>query len=449
MNSTQLKQIRENVTRYFNIEVEEFLAAAYPDALRDEKVLGEYSVQDLVYFSHKVMHNFRDALDRLDFIAFPAQYQLNNEYGGGELVSDIAGLTSCFESNRGQKTLAFLHRLIGYQLQNGLWNLGEKSPISPLVEEVSQAKNVLKLAEKQVERSLQKVNQAHADSKKVHADFLGSMSQFRDFMNKLGDLLQDAQNIVSAIKDQERNAQLTSEQVNSTLKITIEKKNEIDRTNNTAVEIIATAKNSYENLKNEGTILINEFTEKSDRFSEMLTEVEANFSKFQERNEYLNDLIGREVGASLFETFKQRKKELNVGVWVWRIAVPITAVFTAGWIYYLFTESSSPELTVSIFLLNSLKTLPVIGFLFFAIAQYTKERNFQEEYAFKSAVALTVNSYADQLKSDENKDRLILDSVSTIYKSPISSRAVQNTSRKNLKDAITAIKALRGDKADV
>ena len=35
-----------------------------------------------------------------------------------------------------------------------------------------------------------------------------------------------------------------------------------------------------------------------------------------------------------------------------------------------------------------------------------KERNFQEEYAFKSAVALTIKAYSDVIKDDKFKDEL-------------------------------------------
>ena len=76
-------------------------------------------------------------------------------------------------------------------------------------------------------------------------------------------------------------------------------------------------------------------------------------------------------------------------------------------------------------LVNSLKALPAVGLLLFAISQYVKERNFQEEYAFKSAVALTINSYADQLNEITNKDKMIMESVTQIYKSPIHQKIVQ------------------------
>jgi hypothetical protein len=54
--------------------------------------------------------------------------------------------------------------------------------------------------------------------------------------------------------------------------------------------------------------------------------------------------------------------------------------------------------------------------LFFTIKQYVRERTFQEEYAFRSAIALTVQAYGDI--SGSKKEDLILQAVSTIYSLP-------------------------------
>ncbi|MFT5397066.1 MAG: hypothetical protein ACI85N_002283, partial [Gammaproteobacteria bacterium] len=120
--------------------------------------------------------------------------------------------------------------------------------------------------------------------------------------------------------------------------------------------------------------------------------------------------------------FKQRKGELSTSISFWKWSVPITAIATIAWIFFLFGNGDLANLEWQVIFVNSLKALPAIGLLLFSISQYTKERNFQEEYAFKSAVALTVNAYADQLIVEENKDKLIMDSVNEIYKSPLSSK---------------------------
>ena len=69
--------------------------------------------------------------------------------------------------------------------------------------------------------------------------------------------------------------------------------------------------------------------------------------------------------------------------------------------------------------MSEIKSLPIMIVLLFTIKQYVRERTFQEEYAFKSAVSLTILAYSHQLKDEINKDKMIMDSVTNVYDSPI------------------------------
>jgi hypothetical protein len=190
--------------------------------------------------------------------------------------------------------------------------------------------------------------------------------------------------------------------------------------------------------------------DKQVHFEDYLTFVEGKKKYFEERNTYLDELIGREVGASLFETFKQRKNELNNPVNFWKWSVPVMAVITVAWIAFLFKDFGTITDMIQkwqFLALNTLKTVPAIILTYFAINQYRKERSFQEEYAFKSAVALTISEYANKLSSPENKDKLIMDSVNSVFISPIE-RKLKNEELKNntfnetlksLKDSISEI----------
>ena len=54
--------------------------------------------------------------------------------------------------------------------------------------------------------------------------------------------------------------------------------------------------------------------------------------------------------------------------------------------------------------------------LLFTIKQYVRERTFQEEYAFRSAIALTVQAYGDI--AGTKKEELIMKAIATIYSLP-------------------------------
>lgn len=161
---------------------------------------------------------------------------------------------------------------------------------------------------------------------------------------------------------------------------------------------------------------------KVSQYNEHIKTLDDSMKIFNERSDYLNDLIGREVGASLFETFKQRKKEFHIGRWF--VAVILVSVLSIAWIYIVFSGTFKDILPESafvgwqLFALNTLKCVPAVYLIYFVTKQYSLERRFQEEYAFKSAVALTIKAYADLLSDGANKDQLILQSVVSIQKSP-------------------------------
>lgn len=215
---------------------------------------------------------------------------------------------------------------------------------------------------------------------------------------------------------------------------------------NTLSEQAEKEKNKIENLKTE---IDKTFSDFKTNFNQLIQELElsdGNFKTkfidfetklklveektmyFEERNQYLDNLIGREVGASLFETFKQRKLELNKPLNFWKWSVATMAVLTFIVIFAIFTNffgylgNISSALKWENILVNTLKSSPFFFLLYYSIAQYNKERNFQEEYAFKSASALTIKAYSDIINDETKKDELILKAVYGIYRSPIYNR---------------------------
>jgi len=131
----------------------------------------------------------------------------------------------------------------------------------------------------------------------------------------------------------------------------------------------------------------------------------------------------------------------------WRWSVIAMGIISFVIVLALFTNffgklGPIPAISWESIVVNFLKSTPILFLLYYAISQYNKERNFQEEYAFKSASALTIKAYSDILKEDINKDQLILKAVYNVYKSPISNK------KYNSKKDINNIKDALGDLVD-
>lgn len=242
--------------------------------------------------------------------------------------------------------------------------------------------------------------------------------------SKLSDILEQSKEHLEKIQDIIRDA----ETIGNDTKLVLEESKEIKDNINEILGNVTELESQSEDITNKLSDQEQNWQKKIEKiyqdFDDKLKFVEGKTDYFKDRNQYLDELIGREVGASLFETFKQRKIELNKSVKFWAWCVPIVSILSLVYTLTIFTNGFGTlgeiqtQFSWQIFSLNILKSIPVIFILYYCISQYNKERNFQEEYAFKSASALTIKAYADILNEIDKKDELIFDSVTNLYKSP-------------------------------
>ncbi|GEM_PF-6795534 len=196
-------------------------------------------------------------------------------------------------------------------------------------------------------------------------------------------------------------------------------------TNTTALEALTT--DSQKKISNS----IQTFEGSADSIlDEKRQELGAMMSQLEDLKEKIEQLIGRATGASLFHTFHSRQKQLRTSVRFWYRTVLWSAVVTLIIVAALFFFVGGSDVTGDDLLKKKLSSLliglPAYVWLYFCIRQYIKERRYQEEYAFKSAVALTVSGYADLIKIEEKKDDHIVKSVAGVYEVPWKSDSVND-----------------------
>ena len=125
------------------------------------------------------------------------------------------------------------------------------------------------------------------------------------------------------------------------------------------------------------------------------------------------------------------------------------SVLTGVWIVIVFTcllpHFTNEWLNIMI---SILKTSPAFILLGFVFSQYKKERNLQEEYAFKSAVAMTLTAYSEMLsESDDPKNisrqQMLLKSIEMVYNQPqiypAKSEPLFSFNTKSLKETIETL----------
>jgi hypothetical protein len=189
----------------------------------------------------------------------------------------------------------------------------------------------------------------------------------------------------------------------------------LEKLNNIKQKELAGLKNNYEESLNAIKAFEDSTFDIANRVQEKSTDFDSQLAK-------LNELLGMQAAASLFSTFKTRKEELSKPVTRWMQITFGAGGFALLWVIAVFTNffglvgNQEIEIDSTFLILNSLKSVPAIILLYFSIRQYVRERNMQEEYAFRSAIALTIQAYGDMV--GDKKHELIMAATATIYTMP-------------------------------
>ncbi|ERK18186.1 hypothetical protein L579_1506 [Pantoea sp. AS-PWVM4] len=453
MNIQQKENVLQQIDSFETLDFKNLIAENFKNDGDISKItIGDVIVSDFITLVIKVFTHFKQELDDFNYLTLPFNYSYGGDIGNGNLQNDLASFITNAKNRNFTHSLSFIIRLAYYQRTNGFWEVNTRRSFKKTERRITEENDLLETKKLIIEKRNSEldsfISKANESEERLNNFIDASHNRIKALESSLQNIINQSDNINNMFST----ASGVVEKINSQLALSENKKKDIDTLHEDAKKDFSEIKTILSDVKIENSENQNTFDKLKTTFEEKLSFVEDKHDFFVERNDYLNDLIGREVGASLFETFKQRKNELSPSVTFWKWAVPVLGILCLIWISLLFYWSASLQMDYKVLIVNSLKALPAIGLLLFGIAQYGKERNYQEEYAFKSAVALTLNAYADQLLASENKDALILASVSSIYKSPIHHSKIKiedsKTALDSLSDLISKIKEIAPTKKD-
>lgn len=142
-------------------------------------------------------------------------------------------------------------------------------------------------------------------------------------------------------------------------------------------------------------------------------------------------LITPAIAGSLSEVFRQRRDSLYKGRMLWLWICGLLALVAVGAAYEFvhatteaLRQSGTPkaqEANLSVWTVIAVRTVflfPIFAAFGFAFAQYRKERDFEEEYAHKAAVANSLPNYGDIAREPSIRDQIVTAATSVIFSSP-------------------------------
>lgn len=440
MNEDQIEEIKVQLNSLAELEIKKLVAEAHPDINYDEHAFGEFYISDFIILSERLIKQFKVEFDGQHSFLLPDGYfpevipfNLNRNQGVNwpsmgviSLRASLAQFYQYINEKNFEAAPERLKQLIAYQRQNGFWDRSERPIHDMSAVNVEQIKNEIETAKEQQEVMLESLRELTTEysNRTAELERWASTAQTRleeatEAKTQIGELLNHSTANDATLKE------ITSNQ------------NDVF---GSAKEIQSSLMEQLE----EATEGLKQIQQTHDKSVECQEEIEG-------KRDEIYDLTGMAGSASLGSKFEDRRRSLKNSSSGWLIAIGISVLLSAGWLAYA-SLTLQPSDTTNAWLAFVWKLgliTPVAFLLGFVGKQYSKERTLEEEYAFRSALAMTLNAFGEQLevvKGNEERKRLIFETVEKLYRTPKSlqiheSSSLPHVRNRSYKEAIETLTA--------
>ncbi|ATU08789.1 coiled-coil domain-containing protein [Methanohalophilus portucalensis] len=274
-------------------------------------------------------------------------------------------------------------------------------------------------------------------------DYKAKISELNELQQKYNSLLNEIEDAAKTNKEIHSQVEIIKENLSQSNDL-INQQKKLDeqfavRNRNTSK--ITSELESRHNRTESMVDTISEFHESINNYKESLDDHENKTQELIENNKELEskitDLLSSAVGGALGKTFGERKSELKDSEIFWKNAtfVAILILFGAAGALYFEILSGVDETATIISKISLL--IPASAAVWFTASNYNRERKLLEEYAFKSSLSLSLDSYRKVLNEELDGDErvkiaeFLINSMEKIYSSPL-----ENISKHSPKDEI-------------
>lgn len=409
MNQEQIDNLKKQIERLAEADLADKIGETHPNQEVSQIRLGPFTATEVILFSERTINNFRALLDQdssrflsVDFFWGVAQMGIPRVGGSFEAPQKVSILdvtnqmNDALSSRNWDQYVNGLQVAVGFQILCGFWqpqDIQTKRRIPNRLSQVLEDLNLRKGQFVQLFTDIQAIKQSYDDAETKRQEELqvvaGELESAKNTVREITTLLQ------SAI---DSNGQLTS----------------LLSTQKTSVQTANSELGEIEKQREDVRRVI-------DGLTQTLDDAEKRLLHMQEKESWVNELAGTAAAGALGHKFETRRSQLGVSSGWWLFGTIASVICAAVWLglshkyFALYKDDVWQTLAFNFGLL-----LPAIFIVGFFAKQFSKVRQFEEEYAFRSAVAMTLGAFADRLKT-ENADynKLILETVEKLYKLPV------------------------------
>lgn len=418
MNVNQRQQVLEMLDSIASVDIEEKLIEKYPGQSDFTKInIGKYSASEMLSLVNKMTKQLRNELEKGLKYFLPFTENFSNDFGTVNLHQDLNQLHSYIVNKKFEHVEPVIDKLIHYQIKNGFWDKSSVKAHSVENEMIKKQKIAIDLNEKALTKNIENYDELSSTIQTRIQDFNSYVQDKKEELIQIANSLETAKNHLANITNIESNIVNKETEIKGIINSLSDKLETITVDINDYQEEFEEIKTNNASLKTQLETSLSQAIIDQEKSREGITFISG------QKNEIIR-LTGMAADGSLGSKFEDRQLKLTSGLKFWRIAVPIATVLSLGWVIFVFTSLAVHTDNVWInLLINLVKTTPVFILMGFVFKQYNKERNLQEEYAFKSSVAMTLTAYSDMLskadtEDNESRQQMLLKSIELVYNQP-------------------------------
>jgi|GEM_PF-772100 len=418
MNSTQKQEILDLIEKLEKFDLIGFIRSQGIESL-ESYIYNERNFSDFSFQLQRMLEQLRSELNNSDYRFLPISLNSNTEFGNIVLNQDLNELLTSIKTHGNEvNTTRVLDRLIFYQINFGFWDRSSVNIHDSRTIDIKRRLNDLRVLEEQF-------NSFH---KIISSDIEVINDLKQELRYGLGEIHVNSSNILNVRNEIENHLNVVKNNLDYSNEIRgkiIELESKITEAFNKINTDINEYAKKFTDISNGNSTLANTLTATIKDSIKQNEKIIENYTYINSQKNEIEKMVGLATDGAIGYKFDERQKNIFKSTKFWRWIVPVSYIIAAVWVITVFSLLRTDVGNVWLnLLINLVKTTPAWFLVGFCTNQYKKEREFEEEYAFKSAVAMTITSYTSLLSNDEidkmkTKDQVLSKVLDNLYSSPL------------------------------
>ncbi len=381
----------------------------------DSIVIADYTIAELFAITRRAVSQMKELLETGNWQIIPSDNIPMILYGNLTIRFAIESITRFFKAASYDQAVNQIKSLVYYEMRCGFWERPKRIELGIRDSSLKALEQRAELTMSHIDARENKVKSLIEELEIQKVAIEGLINTKKQELETLKNNQSESNTILANIKNAQTNA--------------ISSQSSIEELNGKANTLVTAMHSELKHIQSQITqnneIISNSEQALNDFNIDAATKIEQITSDYNEVStnaENVRKMMGYIADGTLSHSFNKRKEDLKkqINKWLWFSG--ISAILAIAWVCAIFfwVGANTGNEWANI-IINGIKSSPMFVLLAFAIAQYQKERNLLEEYAFRESVAVTLTAYLEQMpnKEDEDKRKLLISTVEQLYTKPI------------------------------